>query len=189
MTAPEEPDEQLVLRVARGDRVAFGRLVTRHRGRVTAMVMRIVGDSGAAEDVAQEAFLRAWVKAPGWVAIAHGGTAQFSTWLARVAVNLAIDRRRRPSDLPIESAPEPLDPTPGAEEAMLEREQDAVLTRAVAGLPERQRAAIGLTYDQGLSNAEAAAAMEISTGAFELLLVRARRALREQMNSRMGGGA
>src|SRR5580692_5140654 len=134
MTAPEEPDERLVLRVARGDRVAFAQLVTRHRGRVTSMVARIVGDVGAAEDVAQEAFLRAWVKAPGWVAIAQGGTAQFSTWLARVAVNLAIDRRRRRPELPLETAPEPLDPAPGAEQMLLEQEQDRVLTRAVAEL-------------------------------------------------------
>ena len=189
MTAPRETDEQLVPRVARGDRAAFAHLVARHRGRITAMVARIVGDRGATEDVVQEAFLRAWVKAPGWVAIAQGGTAQFSTWLARVAVNLAIDRRRQRSDVPIESAPEPEDPTPGAEEALLEREQDVILTRAVAALPERQRAAIGLTYDQGLSNHDGAAAMGISTGAFELLLVRARRSLREQMRSRIGGEA
>jgi RNA polymerase sigma-70 factor (ECF subfamily) len=187
MTAPEEPDEQLVLRVARGDRAAFARLVARHRGRVTSMVARIVGDAGAAEDVMQEAFLRAWVKAPGWVAIAQGGTAQFATWLSRVAINLAIDRRRRRPDLPIDSAPEPTDPTPGAEQMLLEQEQDAVLTSAIAGLPERQRAAIALTYDQGLSNLDGAAAMGISTGAFELLLVRARRALRNEMKSRMGG--
>jgi RNA polymerase sigma-70 factor (ECF subfamily) len=189
MTAPEETDERLVLRVAQGDRAAFTHLVARHRGRVSAMVARIVGDTGTAEDVMQEAFLRAWVKAPGWVAIAQGGTAQFSTWLSRVAVNLAIDRRRRRPDLPIESAPEPLDPSPGAEQALLEREHDAILTRAVAALPERQRAAIALTYDQGLSNHDGATAMGISTGAFELLLVRARRTLRTEMSSRMGAEA
>src|SRR5271154_2753916 len=84
MTAPSETDERLVLRVAQGDRAAFAHLVARHRGRISSMVARIVGDTGAAEDVMQEAFLRAWVKAPGWVAIAQGGSAQFSTWLSRV---------------------------------------------------------------------------------------------------------
>jgi RNA polymerase sigma-70 factor (ECF subfamily) len=186
MALPEESDDQLVLRVGRGDRVAFVRLVARHRGKITALTTRMVRDAGVAEDIVQETFLRAWVKAPGWIALSHGGTARFTTWLSRIAVNLAIDRLRRRPDLPLESAPEPLDPAPGAEQMLLAQEQDALVAHAVAALPERQRAAIALTYDQDLNNIEGAAAMGISAGAFELLLVRARRSLRNAMGSRMG---
>jgi RNA polymerase sigma-70 factor (ECF subfamily) len=124
------------------------------------------------------------VKAPGWVAPSQGGSAQFTTWLSRIAINLAIDRLRRRPELPLDGAPEPLDPARSAEDALLAREQDGRLRRGIAALPERQRAAIALTYDQGLSNADGAAALGTSTGAFELLLVRARRALRDAMASR-----
>ncbi len=66
-------------------------------------------------------------------------------------------------------------------DALIAREKLTRLKAALAGLPPRQRAAIALTYDQGLSNIEGAAALETSVGAFELLLVRARRALRVAM--------
>ncbi|HEY1876278.1 MAG TPA: sigma-70 family RNA polymerase sigma factor, partial [Rhizomicrobium sp.] len=105
----------------------------------------------------------------------------FSAWLTRVASNLAIDHLRKPRTLPIEDAPEPVDPAIDAVDAMIAGEKLARLKAALAGLPPRQRAAIALVYDQGLSNKEGAAALETSVGAFELLLVRARRALRVAM--------
>jgi RNA polymerase sigma-70 factor (ECF subfamily) len=175
-----DTDDALVLQVAHGDRLAFARLVERHGPRLTALAMRIAGNRAIAEEIVQETFTRAWVAAPNWQQ--KGETARaFSAWLTRVASNLAIDHLRKPRSLPIEDAPEPVDPAADAVDTMITGEKLARLKAALAGLPPRQRAAIALVYDQGLSNKEGAAALETSVGAFELLLVRARRALRVAM--------
>jgi len=175
-----DTDDALVLQVARGDKLAFARLVERHCARLMALAVRIVGSRAVAEEIVQETFTRAWVAAPGWRQKGEPARA-FSAWLSRVATNLSIDQVRKPKNLPIEDAPEPLDPAVDAVEALITREKLSRLKAALEQLPPRQRAAIALTYDQGLSNIEGAAALETSVGAFELLLVRARRALRIAM--------
>ena len=176
----EDDDDELIVRVARGDGAAFARLVGRYRTRLIAMTTRIVGNRAVAEEIVQEAFTRAWINAPRWKP-QGGGRANFGGWLARVATNLAIDHTRRARSVPLEDAAEPVDPTLSADQEMIAAEDRRRLGHALTKLPPRQKAAIALTYDQGLSNAASAAVMEISVGAFELLLVRARRALREAM--------
>ena len=175
-----DTDDALVLEVARGDRLAFARLVERHGARLMALAVRIVGNRAVAEEIVQEAFTRAWIQAPNWRQKGEAGRA-FAAWLSRVATNLAIDQVRKPRTTPIEDAPEPVDPAADAEDLLIAGERFVRLKAALATLPPRQRAAIALTYDRGLSNIEGAAALETSVGAFELLLVRARRALRIAM--------
>lgn len=177
MTA-EPSDDELVARVARGDRAAFASLVSRHQGRLLALAVRVTGTRAAAEDVVQECFTRAWVQAPRWRPLGEGRSHGLAAWLSRVTLNLAIDQTRRPRGPPLDATREPVDPSTAADEAMIAAERSARLQAAVRALPARQRAAIGLTYDAGLSNAAAAAVLETSVGAFELLLVRARRSLR-----------
>lgn len=174
-----ETDDALVLQVARGDRLAFAHLVERHSSRLMALVVRIVGNRAVAEEIVQDVFTRAWITAPAWQQ--RAGQFGFAAWLSRVATNLAIDHLRKPQSLPIEAAPEAADGATDAVSDLIARERLEKLRAAMAELPPRQRAAIALTYDQGLSNAEGAAALETSVGAFELLLVRARRALRIAM--------
>ncbi len=175
-----DTDDALVLQIARGDRLAFARLVERHGARLMALAVRIVGSRAVAEEIVQETFTRAWIQAPNWQQKGEIGRA-FAAWLSRVTTNLAIDQVRKPKNLPIEDAPEPVDPATDAVDGLIAREKLARLNTALAGLPPRQRAAVALTYDQGLSNIEGAAALQTSVGAFELLLVRARRALRIAM--------
>ena len=177
----EDTDESLYSRVARGDRAAFARLVGRHRGRLGAVVTRMTGQAAAAEDIVQETFVRAWVQAPGWRGLQDGGTARFATWLTRIALNLAIDRARRVAPVALDAIAEPEAGEANGEALLLQRERAALLARAVASLPDRQRAAITLTYDDDLPNAEAAAVLGTTVGAFELLLVRARRTLRQAL--------
>ena len=176
----EDGDDELIALVARGDGAAFSRLVGRHRARLTGMTTRIVGNRAIAEEIVQEAFTRAWINAPKWRPQGRGRSS-FAGWLARVAANLAIDHTRRARSVPLEDAPEPVDTTMAADEELIAAEERRKLEAALVQLPPRQRAAIALTYDQGLTNAQSAEAMEISVGAFELLLVRARRALRQAM--------
>lgn len=174
----EATDDELVGRAGRGDKAAFGVLVARHQRRLMAVAMRSVGSRAAAEDVVQEVFTRAWVKAPAWQSREGGNGASYAAWLARVTVNLCVDGARRKRTAPLDEVPDAPDPTAGADEIILAQERAARVRAAVAALPERQRRAISLSYDAELSNAEGAAAMETSVGAYELLLVRARRALR-----------
>lgn len=176
----EDGDDQLLARAAQGDGAAFARLVGRHQARLIALAARIVGSRAVAEEIAQEVFTRAWIQAPRWQpeAVRHS---TFAAWLARVATNLAIDQTRRVQPLPMDAALEPVDGAPQPDQCLVADEDLRRLDAALAALPPRQRAAVALTYDQGLSNAEGAKAMAISVGAFELLLVRARRALRLAM--------
>lgn len=173
----EATDDELVGRAGRGDKAAFGQLVSRHHRRLMAVAMRSVGSRAAAEDVVQEVFTRAWVKAPGWQS-RDGGGASYGAWLSRVAVNLCIDGARRQRTTTLDDVPDMPDPAANADEILERQERAARVRAAIATLPERQRRAISLSYDAELSNIEGAAAMETSVGAYELLLVRARRTLR-----------
>ena len=173
----EASDDELVERTAKGDKMAFTLLVRRHQTRLLSLMTRSTGSRAAAEDIVQDVFTRAWIKAPDWQS-RSSGRASYAAWLSRVALNLAIDRGRRTKPVALDGIAEPEDPAPLPEVDLMVRERDARVRAAIDGLPERQRVALSLTYDAELSNAEGAAAMETSVGAFELLLVRARRALR-----------
>lgn len=170
-------DAELLRAIAHGDRSAFDRLSRRHLDRAYGVALRMTGSRADAEDVVQDVFLRLWTKPDAW----RPGQAQFSTWLYRVVVNRCLDLKRRPKGTDLESVEEPQDPDSNAEDTLLAAERNRALNGAVARLPERQRAAVVLTYTAGLRNAEAAAAMDISVKAFEALLVRAKRELRDHL--------
>jgi RNA polymerase sigma-70 factor (ECF subfamily) len=172
-------DDELMRRAGRGDNAAFAALVARHLPRATALAIRITGNRSDAEEIVQEAFLRTWIKSPEWEsqATAKGG-AQFTTWFTRVLVNLCIDRRRRPQMAPLEVAAEVAANEPGGLEMTAQHETSARVLAALGTLPERQRAALTLCHWDGRSNLEAAEILDVSVGALESLLVRARRALR-----------
>jgi RNA polymerase sigma-70 factor (ECF subfamily) len=134
-----------------------------------------------AEEVVQEAFMRVWVKAPNWRPQDQAGGAQFGTRFHRILVNLSIDRRRKPANEELEKAGEVADEAPSALDAVEGGETSKRVAAAVAELPERQRAALALCHFEGKTNIEAAAALGITVGAVESLLVRARRALKESL--------
>lgn len=178
-------DDDLIAAAASGDEAAFARLVRRHADRVHMVALRFLGSAGEAEDVAQEAFWRAWRAAPRW----RTGEAAFSTWLHRVVVNLCIDRERRRKFrrwLSLESAPEPAVSEPDAEQRVGAAATLAAVSADIGRLPERQRAAILLSADGERSNAEIAAMLGVSEKAVESLLVRARRTLRAALRQREG---
>lgn len=175
-------DDELMRRAGNGDRIAFAALVERHLPRVGAIAARMLASAAEAEDVGQEAFLRCWQKAPGWEPSDGGGAARFGTWLHRIVVNLCIDRRRRAAPLPLDAAPDQPDGAPHALDALETKESARRVRAAVGELPDRQRAALVLCYYEGMSNGEAAEVLEMSVGAVESLLVRARRNLRKSLS-------
>ncbi len=188
MTADErarraEEDRALMARVARQDRAAFALLLQRHLTGAVTTAQRILLNQADAEEVAQEAFLRVWQHAPRWQV---DGAAGFRTWLLRIVVNLCIDRKRRPGMDALDEQPEPQDDAPNPYDHRLASETEARIATALAKLPPRQRAALQLCFWEGEGNIEAAAALGISVGALESLLVRAKRTLRDELGPVLG---
>lgn len=188
--AMQDTDDDLMLAAGTGDRAAFGRLVARHISRVSALAGRITGNRSDAEEIVQEAFLRAWLKAPDWRARGDVDSgAAFGTWLGRVVVNLCLDRKRRAPSEPIEAAGEIADTGPDGFASRARTETAARVAAAIDALPARQRAALVLCHYEGISNIEAAAMLDVSVGALESLLVRARRSLRDTLADLAPGGS
>ena len=173
----EPSDEELMRRVAGGSESAFRTLARRSAPPAIGLARRILANPADAEEVVQEAMLRVWTSAPRW-----RPEARFRTWLYRVVVNLCLNRKRRAPFASLEAAGEPADPQPDARTQMERAERDKAIADAIARLPERQRAAIVLTYQEGLSNADAAEALGTTRGAIETLLVRAKQSLRRQLS-------
>jgi RNA polymerase sigma-70 factor (ECF subfamily) len=184
MAAPMADDAALAARMAARDAGALREVIARHAGALNRIAYRMVGDAHEAEDIVQEACLRLWDHAPR-VAQRHpagtpaGAALRLSGWLKRVVTNLAIDRLRAGRRISGEEVPERADEAPLADSRIETEQRDAGTRALVLALPERQRAAIVLTYYEELPNAEAAEAMDMNIKAFESLLHRARASLRQ----------
>lgn len=163
--------------VALGHEAALRTLMQRHGARVLRLAQGILQNRAEADDVAQEVFLRVWRHAASFDA----ERARFTTWLHRIATNLALDRVRRPPTEPIDAAGEVVDGSADILGRLLRAERDTLIQRAMAELPERQRAALALFHFEGASGREAAQALAISESAFESLLTRARGALKARV--------
>ena len=170
-------DDALMSRIAARDALAFRLLIERHADRPHRIAWRMLGDATEAEDVAQEAMLRLWQNAASW----RGGGPGVAAWLTRVATNICVDRLRQRRRLSDEAVPERADDAPLADALISGEEARLEVIRALDNLPERQRAALVLTYYEELSNAEAAEMLEMNIKAFESLLLRARRALKTML--------
>ncbi len=168
-------DALLMRRAAQGDQYAWRKIVETHLPAMNGLAFRMSLQDAAAEDVAQEAFLRLWKIAPTWKP-----EAQISTWLYRVVRNLAIDAIRRRKTAAAEELEDDFksnEPTP-LENLSMSRGK-AQISEAIQRLPERQRAAIILVHFGECTGAEAADALKVSIDALESLLARGRRRLRK----------
>lgn len=170
-------DADLIAWSADGDRRAFDGIVIRHGRFALRVAMRLIPHPPTAEDVVQEALVRAWTQAGQF----DPRRARFTTWLYRIVVNLCIDQRRRVQPDPLPDGFDVPDPAAGADQEIEVREQQASLAKALRELPERQRAAMTLVYDEGLSGAEAGRVLGLSAKAVERLLARGRAFLRSHV--------
>lgn len=186
-----DPDVVLMLRVKSGDEAAFGKLVERYQDRLIGVFFHMLRDRTAAEDLAQETFLRVFRARHG-----YEPTAKFSTWLFRIAHNLANNRRRdegRRKEVAFAGSDSgPMGARP--EEQILKEksgmmparqldksELQAVVQEALTTLNDRQRMAVLLHKFEGMSYSDIADAMELTPAAVKSLLSRAREALRGKL--------
>lgn len=137
----------------------------------------MTGSLSDSEDIVQEVFLRLWLQAGKY----DPAKAGLTTWLHNIAHNLCIDVFRKQSRVNLTAE---FDETPGGDEpetAMSEKSVATQVSKALAGLPERQRSALILSYYQGLSNSETAHILDLSVTALESLMARARRGLKQAL--------
>lgn len=181
-TLSAERETALLKRAKAGDRNAFEELVRIHAERLHAVVLRFVADADEAQEVTQEAFLRAW-RGIG----RFEGRSRFFTWLYRIGINEAKRHvARRPPVTVVSLDEEPIPEAPDwseAPETRLEQsELRRVLTEAIQELPIEYRAPLVMRDVEGLSTREAAEAMDLGEAAFKSRLHRARLAVRRALD-------
>jgi RNA polymerase sigma-70 factor (ECF subfamily) len=180
-------DVELMLRVKHGDREAFSLLVQRHRKPLINFIYRFTVDPGESEDLAHEVFIKVFRSAS-----RYEPRAAFSTWLYRIATNLALNylRDHRPqlatsldwgSEEEDRSRTELRDKMTLVEDQLLAQERVEQIRQALAALPENQRLAVVLTKYQELSLKEAAEVMKCSEAAVKSLIFRAYTTLRQKL--------
>lgn len=179
-------DRELMLRVKAGDCVSFAMLLERHRAPVERFLYGKVRNRALAEELAQEVFLRVYRARAG-----YEPTARFKAWLFQIAAHLGSNSRRdhrreilhEPLDFHLPHAPalQLADSRPTVEEMLLDDVRLAEVRRAVAALPEKQRAAVLMHKFAGMDYSEIARAFACTESAVKSLMFRAHEALRETL--------
>lgn len=176
-------EQVLVMRAQRGEQEAFRVLVERYQGLVYTLAKRMLGQPQDAEDVAQEAFLRAWKALP-----AFRMDACFSTWLYRLTVNAATDlmrrRKKEQGDRSLEDEESPVvlpDPGPSPEERAEAGQRREALRVGLMSLSENHRSILVLRELNGLSYEEIGSLLELTPGTVKSRIARARRELRQKL--------
>jgi RNA polymerase sigma-70 factor, ECF subfamily len=183
-------DVQLMLDVKAGDEQSFELLLRKYRTPLVNFLFRMVRDRAVAEDLAQEVFLRVYRARQ-----EYAPSAKFTTWMFRIATNLALnsvrDNRRRQMEISMDQtvdngedeqrAMEVPDKTPTVEQELVARSRAEMILKAVHSLPEKQRAAVLLHKYQELDYDEIARVLECSESALKSLLFRAYETLRVEL--------
>lgn len=176
----EDTDKELVKRVQRGDQAAFDMLFSRYQSKILSLISRYVRDSEEIQDVAQEAFIKAYRALPRF-----RGDSAFYTWLYRIAINTAknhlVARSRRPpaTDVDIDDTDyrddaDMLRETEDPESALARDELSATIDQALADLPDDLRSALTLREFDGLSYEQIADILECPVGTVRSRIFRAR---------------
>ena len=177
---PEPDDRELLALIQDGSHDAFAALTRRHAGRFFRLAYRYVQSKEAAEDIVQDAFLKLWENPARWQ---PGRNARFTTWFYRVVVNLCLDWQKRKRPVPLEEEPAFADGREAPDAAMMRIQEEKLLEKEIAALPERQRTAVNLCFGEGLSDREAAEVMKVNLKALQSLLMRAKATLKQRMKT------
>jgi RNA polymerase sigma-70 factor, ECF subfamily len=177
LTEPGDADHLLMQRIARQDAEAYRELVAKYLNFCVRFAERMTGNRQDAEEIASDVCLKIWNEAPRW-----RPEAKFSTWLYRVVTNRCIDYKRKVVPFAPIDAETMADPAPAADDEMVRKQRELRVRAALEELPERQRAAVVLSYYEALTNVQAAEAMGMQLGAFQQLLFRARQNLKQKLS-------
>jgi len=186
-------DQLLVERVRKGDKRAFDLLIQKYQHRIVSLVSRYVSDPSEAQDVAQEAFIKAYRAIKRF-----RGDSAFYTWLYRIAINTAknwiVAKNRRPPSSDIDAVDaeqygisDRLRETSTPENELLREEIERTVFATIANLPEDLRTAIMLREMDGMSYEEIATTMECPIGTVRSRIFRAREAIDEKLKPLLGG--
>ena len=177
---PEKDDQELLALIQQGSEHAFSVLVQRHNERFYRLAYRYLQSKESAEDIVQDAFLKLWEDPSRWQAQRNN---KFTTWFYRIVVNLCLDwqKKKRPVELDDEASL--ADQRESIDDSMIRAEGQRKLEKAIAVLPERQRTALNLCFDEGLSNQEAADVMGVNLKALQSLIMRAKTTLKDRMKT------
>ena len=179
-----DADAELVLQSQKGDPTAFEALVRNHQRMVHSLTFRMTGSPADAEDLAQEAFIRAYEQ----IGSFHG-TAKFSTWLYRIAVNTCLNWRQseaRRSQLQTDCANELSAQHVNGEPSSSDHHANLQVQAALLKLPAKQRAAIVLTIYDGMNHAEAAQVLGCSETTVSWRVFAARQKLKRWLSANGG---
>ena len=177
-------DEEVVARVLAGDASLYEILMRRYNQRLFRVARGILADDAEAEDVVQDAWVRAFRELAGF-----RGEARFATWVTRIACHEALARarkRRRLVPIPGGEPPGPPASRSGPEREMANRELHTVLRDAVEGLPDPLRAVFCLREIEGLSTEQTADLLDLTIENVRVRLHRAKRSLRQTLDTSIG---
>jgi RNA polymerase sigma-70 factor, ECF subfamily len=177
---PDKGDQELLALIQDGSHQAFAELVERHTERFYRLAFRYVQNRETAEDLVQDAFLRLWENPAIWQ---PDRNSKFTTWFYRIMVNLCLDWQKKKRPIQLDEDMPLADERESADEAMIRMQEQRLLENEIAALPERQRTALNLCFDEGLSNQEAAEAMGVNLKALQSLIMRAKTTLKERMKA------
>ena len=178
--SPDKHDHALLASIREGSHDAFAELVRRHSDRFYRIAYRFVRSKETAEDVVQDAFLKLWEDPARWRG--ELGT-KFTTWFYRVVVNLSLDQLRTKRTVELDEDFQPADEGPNLDDTLAQAETQKLLETEIAALPRRQRTALNLCFDEGLTNQEAADVMGLHLKALQSLIMRAKTTLRQRMKA------
>ena len=173
-----DPDADLIFGLRAGDERALSSLMDRHMSAIHKLAFYMLGDQMAAEDITQSVFLKTWTHMPTW----QTGQAKLLTWMRRVATNACLDALKKKKPIYTDDVPDVNDEADTPFEALARVQQRQYVQAALGALPDNQRAVVTLSYYQAVSQKEGAAILEISEGAYESLLVRARKNLKARLS-------
>lgn len=177
---PERGDQDLLALIQDGSHQAFAELVERHTLRFYRLAYRYVQNKETAEDIVQDAFLRLWENPASW---RPDRSSKFTTWFYRIVVNLCLDWQKKKRPIRLDEAIPLVDERETADEAMIRIQEEKLLEKEIAALPERQRTALNLCFDEGLTNQEAAEVMKVNLKALQSLIMRAKTTLKQRMKA------
>ena len=182
-------DAAIMLRVAEGDEASFNYLAEKYHRPMIHFLYRMVGNQAVAEELAQEVFLRVYR-----ARASYRAEARFTTWLYRIATNLAVNHARDTKheraaqtiyldqpDAETGTTPDVADDEPSVEQRLLRDERMAAIRRHVMALPERQRMAVLMHKYQGMDYRQIGEVLKLSESATKSLLFRAYQTLRDKL--------